>query len=162
MQVSRPSRCQRYSQAQVDTVRTPTPNTSKGRCLGPAIASVRNAKLLLKMEPKEGSCTAQKWKILNGIFRVFSPVTKSKCHPAGSVCPARTSCATFEPTHPPHPTRRLPCKNNSKSTGFDANNTYCCFHTGVVCARGEKTQAIRAKQSIIEVVSIMSLEAHGN
>ena len=55
-----------------------------------------------------------------------------------------------------------PAPPNGKVPKFDGNNSYCCSAMGVVCTRGEKTQAIRAKRSIIETVIIMSLEAHRN
>ena len=52
------------------------------------------------------------------------------------------------------------CEKNAEVPKFDGNNTYSCSDKGVVCMRSENRQAVRATQSIIEVLTTMSAEAH--
>ena len=61
-----------------------------------------------------------------------------------------------------HPPQFCHCKNNDEIPKFNGASTHCRSDMGVVGTRGEKTQAVRARQSIIEVFKTMSVGARRN
>ena len=68
----------------------------------------------------------------------FSSVPKAGCGLTASRESFNYKRGNTRPDPPPPP----PCENNAKVPKCDGNNTWCCSHKGVVCARREKTQAV--------------------